>query len=213
MADYTPVTWNTGDTATATQFTALSAALDEEETLNDIQDAACDKLTGQIATVHRMMVVANSLSATSGTVNFVYFTADQNMTVSNFSIRTGGTAAAATPTLIRMGLYSESVVGDLTLIGSTPNDTSLFSSTLTMYTKALSTPVDITMGNRYAFALLQVSAVAVATISGSNVQVGSSESAQSPRLFCILASQTDLPSSVVFNNLALGGSHYYVRLS
>ena len=211
MADYTPVTWNPGDTGSASQFTALSAALDEEELFNDIQKARLDCLDSYITTMPRW-AVGGTLGLTSGTVFWTHFTADRNMTVSAISVRTGSTAAAATPTLIRMGLYSESVVGDLTQIAATPNDTTLFATTNTIYTKSFSAITNVTMGNRYAVAVIVVSATTMPSLNTFGSGPGSAEVTVAPKMQSSLASQSDLPSSIVANSLATTGGVLYARL-
>lgn len=212
MADYTPVTWTTGNTATATQFTALSAALAEEEAVNKIQNARLDRLDSAITVMPRYAVVIGSgitTSSTNGSVNLSYFTADRNMTVSSITMRTGGTAAAATPTLIRMGIYSEALTQDLTLIASTPNDTTLFATASTMYTKALSATVDLTIGSRYAAAMLIITGATAPTIAaGQTVEPGIL-----PRLMASVPTQTDLPSTVAPASLSTSGGFLYYRLA
>lgn len=215
MADYTPVSWTTGNTATATQFTALSAALDEEETINTIQDTqVVDYLNSGIVSVPRIACPSSGIGVTSQSLYWVFFTADRDMTVSTITFRSGGTAAAATPSLIRWGLYSESIVGDLSLIASTPNDTTLLAAANTTYSKAFSASADVTMGSRYGAGLLVVSATTTPTMVGTGGGLGSGELSAPLKLNGILTSQTDLPSSVVASSVGLQANGLlYARLS
>lgn len=212
MADYTPVIWNPGDTVTTSQYNALVAALAEEEAINVIQDSMIDRLTSSITTMPRWLVFTSG-TATSGTVFYYWFTADRDLTVSQITVRTNTTAAAATPTLCRLGLYLEtSTSGDLSQIAATPNDTTLFAAASTMYTKAFSSSVALTAGTRYAVALLVVSGVAVPNFSASGSTIGSAEHASTPRWMASQTGQTDLPSSVAIASMVNPGIPLYARL-
>lgn len=130
-----------------------------------------------------------------------YFTSDRTMTAGSLVFYSGNTAAAATPTLIRFGLYRVEANGDLTLIGSTPNDTTLFSTTATRWSKAMSAPVGVTAGQRYAMAMLFISAAAAPLVYGNVPFGGTGFPANAgvnanPRLVAQMNGQSDLPSSI-----------------
>ena len=127
-------------------------------------------------------------------MRLVYFTARKSETVS--SLRTlSGTAAGATPTLCRVGLYGVAANGDLTLLASTANTTSLWSAATTRYDTALSASYAVTAGIRYAVGLLCVTGASLPTVyvnnGGAAAEVG-----LDPRLCGVVAGLTDLPSSV-----------------
>lgn len=172
-----------------------------------------EALTAGILTVPRWLTVNSSISGGgSGILHLTYFDASDAMTVSNFTVRGGGTAAGATPTLIRFGLYSVAANGDLTLIASTENDTTLFSTISANVTKAVTTPVAVTYGQRLAFGCLVVSAATLPTFVGT-AGPGSAEMAIAPRISGALSSQTDLPSNITAGSVGAIGSIMYARLS
>lgn len=152
------------------------------------------------------------ISNTSQVALFAYFTAKQNITINTLTAFTGSTAAAATPTLIKYGVYLvDPGTGDLTRLASTANDTSLFASTFTGYPKALDTEVDLEEGLTYAYAVLQVSGSAVATLQGVPAVGLQGEFFRQPRLSAIVTSQTDLEAGYLGNVLgAKNGVPYIV---
>jgi hypothetical protein len=122
----------------------------------------------------------------------------------------GTTAAGATPTLCRMGIYSVAANGNLTLIASTPNDTTLFATAGARYTRSLSTPFMKQSGQRYAVGLLIVTAAALPTIVG---YAGSSaELAESPRIVSYLAGQGDLAATITDATLSQFNAPLYAAL-
>ena len=136
----------------------------------------------------------------SGYVTFSFWTADKTEPINNVKVTTGGTAAGATPTLCRMGIYSVNAAGDLTaLLAATANDTSLFAAANTVYTRALTTQFNKVAGQRYATALLVVTGAAMPKFIGASAP--SSTTVQWGHLFELptLASrvlgQTDLAAS------------------
>lgn len=172
--------------------------------------------TGAEANMNRLDVTgASYVTMASGTAVFSYFRAKQSITIASLKAYTGSTAAAATPTTIKLGVYSvDEATGDLTLLASTANDTTLFAATFTGYTKALSAPVALTAGNRYAYGILEVSGAAVATLQGVVFAGFQAEFFREPRLSAIVASQTDLASSYTYASLtAKNGVPYVVGLS
>jgi hypothetical protein len=142
----------------------------------------------------------SAITMTSGTIVFGYFVAEQDVTIANLAASSSSTAAAATPTLIRMGVYSCDASGNLALLAGTTNDTSLFAAIGTEYSKALDTPVALTKGTRYAYGLLIVSGTTMPTIM-AQAAVGAQgvfarATSKRPRRSSALAGQTDLPASV-----------------
>jgi hypothetical protein len=157
--------------------------------------------TGQ-ETYSRLLVNNASNGPTSQSLRLTYFTARKTETATQVRVVTGGTAAAATPTLVRFGIYSVAVNGDVALIASTANDTTLLAAAATAYTKALQASVPLAAGTRYAFAILVVSAAAKPTLPCLVTGLAGTESALSPRLAASVAGQADLPASVVNASLA-----------
>lgn len=130
---------------------------------------------------------------------------------SQVRVITGSTAAGATPTLCRIGLYQVStILGILTgtLVASTPNDTTLFAAANTAYTKAWSVAPAIQPGQRYAVGTLVVTAAAAPTFLGQQF-MNAAEAALSPRLAGTLTAQADLPASWVDSALATSAFQQY----
>lgn len=133
---------------------------------------------------------------TSQQARFFYFTARKSFTATQVRFATGGTAAGATPTLVKFGVYSVNADGSLSLQSATVNDTALLAAPFTGYTKALSSSVTITAGRRYAVAALVVTAAAaptlVAAISGlPAADIGTT----APVLAKTVTGQSDLAAS------------------
>lgn len=161
-------------------------------------------------------LVATSGSASTGTQNLrlSFFTAQSSFTAANAVIAGGATAAAATPSLIRVGLYTVASNGDLTLVASTASDTSLLASANTIYVKALSASYAVTKGQRYALGLLVVTATTAPTVVGQFP--GSATSAfpgLSPRLCGVVASQADLPATVASASITNSNIHQWLALT
>lgn len=155
--------------------------------------------TGEFVPGNRLLVGSSSIAATSGTLVLAYFTADKTETIATLTAFTGTTAAAATPTLCRYGVYSVAANGDLTLIASTPNDTTLWAATQTAYPKALSASWSKVAGTRYALALLQVTSATAATFSGCQLSATSAMNTivrYAPAVVGRVTSQTDLTSPI-----------------
>ena len=147
-------------------------------------------------------LAVSSVAMTSGVLRIRYFTARKTETENNIYMRTGTTGAGATPTLCRMGIYSVATNGDLTLIGSCANDTTLFATASTKYTRALTSSVSLVAGQRYAIAAIVVTAAAAPTILSSSTGGDANELATTPRQTAILTAQTDLTTPITAGSLA-----------
>lgn len=138
---------------------------------------------------------AVTAGTSSGRLNLTFFTARAATVATNVSITTGGTAAAATPTLARIGLYLVNADNTLTLVASTANDTTLFAAAYTTYTKAFSATYTLVPGQRYAVGIIVVSAAALPTYIAGGPGAGPM-SLVAPRVAGYLSGQTDLPATV-----------------
>jgi hypothetical protein len=148
-------------------------------------------------------------------MQLTYFTAALTETCTQAVVNTSTTAAGATPTLVRIGVYSVAANGDLTLIASTPNDTTLLATASTKYAKAFSASFVKTQGQRYAVALLVVSAAAMPSIMGNGAMGGTGLSMLRTgvgRRQARVASQTDLPSTVANASCSLDGNSLYLEV-
>jgi hypothetical protein len=150
------------------------------------------------------------LAWSSGSLRMSYFTARKSETV-NSVIGYNSGAAAATPTLCRMGLYTVNSDGSLTLSASCANDPTLFATASTRYVRPLSAPFATVAGQRYATAVLVVTASAMPTFVGAGTPFGAWNSA--PTIAASFAGQTDLPSSVAVASLGGSGAMPYMEVS
>lgn len=152
------------------------------------------------STLPRTQVSNQGLGITSGGMRFAYFTSTKTETVNNLRLITGTGAAAATPTLVRAGVYSVDGSGNLTLLGAIASDTSIFATASTAYTRALTTPVSLQATRRYAVGIIVVSAATTPSLAGLS-WANSAELAQEPRVSAALTGQTDLPASILATSL------------
>lgn len=166
--------------------------------------------TGQ-ETILRLLATQSVGASASGQVRLSYFTARKSETWTQVKLSTGGTAAAATPTLCRVGLYSVAANGDLTLVASIANDTTLFAATNTMYTRSFSASYAVTAGQRYAWGIIVVTAVALPTfVSLAPPGALSADMLLAPRISGQQGGQTDLPNSIVNASVAASAQVNYI---
>jgi hypothetical protein len=162
----------------------------------------------------RQLINSTGISMTSGTIRLTYFTARKSETVNNVRVLCGTTAAGATPTLIRVGIYTVANNGDLTLVASTASDTTLLAAANTAYTKALSAPYAKVAGTRYALGLIVVTAAALPTMGGNSVIGGlGSEAGQTPKLCASFAAQTDLTTPITNAQAAGSTAGPYIAIT
>lgn len=180
----------------------------------NVPDVTGSVVEGGVVTMRRSDVASALPVTTTQTFRLSYFTAHASLTSTQVRAISGSTAAAATPTLVRIGLYSIAADGVGTLAASIANDTTLFAATNTRYTRSWTSPVAVTAGQRYAIGILVVTAVASPTLAGIVVLASmTAEYSAAPRRSGGLAGQTDLPAS--FTDASLGtssGLHYAVVL-
>lgn len=175
-----------------------------------------DGLTAGQIVPNRDLMSSATVSHATGTMALAFFTADKTETISTLTAYTGTTAAAATPTLCRMGIYEIDASGNGTLVGSTPNDTALFAATNTGYAKAVSTPFVKTLGKRYATAILVTSAVGLPTFHGPlsvATPPASSVAFLAPVTIGRMTAQTDLPATFTVAQVIAYQSRSHMLLS
>lgn len=145
---------------------------------------------------------SNGITQNSGTLRLTYFTLRKSGTRTQVVVSSGGTAAGATPTLVRVGLWRSNDAGDLLeLLAATPNDTSLLAGTFSDYTKTFSASFGAQRGMRVAAGLLVVTAAAAPTVCGSVPALNTSQLALAPRLSAVLTGLTDLPTTAAAGTL------------
>lgn len=180
----------------------------------DVGDAGPDALTTGEETFPRSFAASNIVPSTSGSLRLSFFTAKKTETTTQVRVYSGGTAAGATPTLCRIGLWTvDSSDNSVSLVASTANDTALFAATNTAYTKSWSSSYAKVAGQRYALGILVVTGAAGPTYPGLIVGIGfTAEMAVAPRLTGTLTSQTDLPSSFTSAGLTTSVNRYYAAI-
>lgn len=149
-------------------------------------------------------VTASAL--TSGQLRLAYFTARRTETINGLVMQTDATAAGATPSLARMGVYSVAGDGSLTLLAATANDTSLFAATGTEYQRDLTTTFSKVAGVTYAVGVLVVSAAAMPTMVGQSLGLASPQplggtTFNRPRMAASVTGLLDLPATVAVGSI------------
>lgn len=165
-----------------------------------------DALAVGEASVSRAAPLNNMPAGVSGTVYLTFRRAIRTETISQIASRSGTTAAAATPTLCRMGVYEvDEATGNLTLVGSCPNDTAIWSAVNTRYIRTLAAPYTKQAGKLYAYAVLTVTGVGLPTwiglVDGASGIYGSAL-LSSPPMFAGVSGQSDLPATIAAASLA-----------
>lgn len=153
----------------------------------------------------------------SQALNLSYFRAPRYLHSVAAKPFSGSTAAAATPTLIRYGLWTvDPLTGALlALVASTPNDTTLFLVANTGYSKNWSVPYDFIKGQWYAAGLLIVSAAVLPTVFGINGTNQFIVNGALPRIAGTVLAQADLPATVAAGSIstATGTGRLYFEFS
>ncbi|MET8278272.1 hypothetical protein [Micromonospora sp. NPDC005174] len=160
--------------------------------------AGSEALAAGEITPARENIISALAGGPSGNLSLVYFTAQRTEAINTVTAWAGAAAAAATPTLIRFGVYEIAADGAGTLVAATANDTTLFAATNTEYQKSLTATFNKVARRRYAVGLLVVSASSMPTHQGL-VHSGNTVSAAflslPPRQSGRLIGLSDLPSS------------------
>lgn len=159
----------------------------------------------------REFINTATVSQTSGVMRLTYFTARKTETTTQVRVLSGGTAAGATPTLCRIGLYSIDAAGAGTLVAATASDTTLFAGANLAYTRAWAAPYNKVAGQRYAIGTLVVTAATAPTLCGHSVS-NSAEAQVAPAIAAALTAQADLPASYAAGSLTSSSLRPYAAL-
>jgi hypothetical protein len=156
----------------------------------------------------------SSRTNATGVMRVGFFQAKRTETI-NSMVFEAVTGAAATPTLVRYGIYSVNTSDySLTaLLASTGNDTTLLAAT-GPYEKALSAPFSKVAGTWYGAAILVVTAAAAPTIACALLSTAnmSLPTHGRPRKVCNVSGQADLPASVAVGSMTSETGIPYVVL-
>lgn len=165
-----------------------------------------DILTNGESSIDRKAPLTGISYGTSGNILLTYRRATKTETVTKLQAACG-TAAGATPTLVKFGVYSvNESTGELTRVAITANDTTVFSTLNTGYELTLTAPWQKQAGVMYAYALLIVSTQTLPTIVGlAHAASGAVNSilALPPRITGTVTGQTDLPATVAGGSVAV----------
>lgn len=173
-----------------------------------------DDLAVGESTISRKQAAANSggaITLATGTLRLGYFTARRTEDINFLRCWPGNTAAAATPTLLRWGIYEVASDGGITLAASIANATTVFASTSSSaatYKKAVENgPWVKRAGQRYAVGIICVTAATAPTIIGALIG-GSAGNLNdlAPRLAGTVNGQTDLPASLAVGSISGGAA-------
>jgi parallel beta-helix repeat protein len=171
--------------------------------------AAADvQLTTGEAIFARDRVVSNTLATNNSIIRLMFFTATKTETITQVRTRTGSTAGVGMTTC-QIGVYSADADDALTLIASTPNDTALWTSASTDYTKSFSASFSKVAGNRYAVAILVAGSSTAPTMAGFGI--AGTDQALAPRI-CVYASSGTLASTISTGSMVLSASMIYAAL-
>ncbi len=156
--------------------------------------------TGEEVFPREFCIAAGGGTCATQNLRLRYFTATKTEAITKVQT-VAAVAAAATPTLCRIGIYSVASNGNLTLLHSTTNDTALWSSNSTLYEKTLNTTFNKVAGTRYAIGALCVTGATAPTLAGASVSSGVLQGI-APRFAGSVSGQTDLPASVAAGSIA-----------
>jgi hypothetical protein len=195
------LTDSTTSTSTTTAATANSVklAVDRFEEYLQMSSTAMD--------VFPRTQAATTIAAISGRAWCTYVTTPYDLTVSQITFQGGATQSSGL-TVARFGLYAGGV-----LVAQTANDTTLFNTASTTYTRSFDTAggfpatYTLTAGTRYGIAVIQVGTTAGSLIGlTSNISLN----ALDPRIVGITNGAADLPATAPTANVA---SMIFARLT
>ena len=158
----------------------------------------------------RDLLAIASIASSPQTLRLVYFTARKSGVTTQVRVRSGNQAAAATPTRCEIGLFTIDAASDGTRVAVTENDTSLFATTATAYTRLWIAPHSMVAGQRYALGWLVVTTVAAPTYVGTLLAFGADDEYDgAPRYTGRITGQTTMPSSFTAASVTASNSRPY----
>lgn len=167
--------------------------------------------TAGLYTNGRDRITTNSLAMTTQLLRLAFFDCLRTETVTQIRSICGAQVAGATPTICKMALFDvDDTTGNLSGGLVTTNDTAMWNTLNTAYTKNLPSSKTLVAGKRYAAGALCVTAAAVPFLIGcapTFYLAFQSEFLQLPVQFAAIPSQTDIATSYTYAQLgaATGG--------
>lgn len=158
-------------------------------------------------------VTSVSIAMTSTILRLCYFTARKTEAITQVRLWSGGVAAGATPTVIRVGWWTADAAGALlALVAATAHDATLLAGLNTAYTKSFAASGAKVRGTRYACGLLVVTGATVPQVTGSTAGAQGGIMGAAPARCMSIAGQSDLPPSVAAGSLTASVSRPYFIL-
>lgn len=218
VAATAPITYDSGTQTVGIDQSGLTVAQSQVTGLvSDLADMTA-AVVGQghnstlsVDVVDRMTASSNGATS-SGTMYFMFFTAPDTITVSQISMMSATTAAASV-TLMRMGLYAFD--NTWTLVAQTANDPTLFTTTNTIFTRSFDTsggyPSSYTLqrGVRYAATFLGVAGTMPRFYQAASLI--SAVAGLEPRLTGVVPGLSDFPATR--SSFSNSNAPLWVRLS
>ena len=192
-------------TIAESQVTNLTTDLASKATIDAV--LAMFNMSNTSVDVYPRNLGTYSIVLTSGWVYLTLFTPLKTITVSQVTMATLNGSGAAGVTTARMGLYSyDEATQNATLLARTANDTTLFTTAYTMYTRSFDTtggyPASYTLqaGVKYGLGF-SLTATTMPTIQcGPTTASNSPMWSQAPRLSIFKTGAADLPTNITSNN-------------
>jgi hypothetical protein len=195
------------DTAVSANAAAIAANTAE---VTRLRNAAEGDLLRGIVPLDRRNIAAQTTIAT-GRLLLGYATSRENLTLTKMRFMMGTTAAGATPTLVKLGIYREETDKSITLLGQTANDPTMCNTINAAVERPLAVAVPVTAGTRYAVTFIIVTAAAAPGLLGSvNQSAAGAEMVLAPRVCGTVTSQTDLPATVAAGSIGVSNVLYYM---
>jgi len=186
------------------QFNILDSSVPE------IADAL---VTGEETFSRALAATSNAILTGNEALRLCYFTARKTESISQVRVITGSTAAGATPTLIRIGVWTANGAGALLAQqAATASDTSLLAASATRYTKAFAAPFTKQRGQRYAVGILVVTAATLPTLVGHGTAIQAAEAGVDPMISAVVNGQADLPATVAAGSITGSANRPYFVL-
>lgn len=152
-------------------------------------------------------IPSSNTPLTSGIVKFSVFTAQRTEQINSIATFPT-TAAGATPTLCRMGVWElDARDGIYKLVAATVNDTTLWNSNAAIMSRTLAAPFTKVAGRRYMCGALCVTAASVPSVLAHSLSnAGGYQTLLATgagAVTALLTGQTDLPLSVAYTQFGI----------
>ena len=177
---------------------------------------ALDRLSNACETHNRRYVNNAGITSATQIMRVMFFTCHKAMTVDRLLAVTGNTPASGTPpTTAQLALFREDpTTRDLTRVGITTHDGTLFIAANTEYAVPMQASVPLVKGDRYAIAMLIVGTGTFATFAGIAGTLAATLH-RVPRLGAQRTGVASIPSGITDAQLAAlptGNSIYFAAL-